>query len=160
MPESHLRPTVWDRLTDAKAMPSGLAGDGRVYGERQVCESIRLELTRLLNSRSSCVGWPPEMEELPSSLANFGVADYTGANMLDSSARETLRRGVEDAVRRFEPRLCSVSVTLPDGVDEAHRTIRLRVNARLDVGGVHDAVSFESQLDPRRRRFHVEVAGR
>lgn len=160
MDQPQYKPDVWARLTSDQDLTADLPGNGRVYGRREVCESIRHDLTRLLNTRRLCVGWPDDFEELDRSLVNYGIADHTGANMLDASACEALRRGVEDAVRQFEPRLSSVSVTLPDGVDESSRSIRLRVNARLNVGGAHEHVGFESQLDPRLRRFQVKVADR
>ena len=159
MASEQLRPTVWDRLIEGESALADRPGDGRVYGLRNVCESIRRDITRLLNTRACGTLWDSDLEELSASLANFGVPDYTGGNMMNSTSREALRRGVEDAIRNFEPRLSSIRVSLPDGVDENSRTIRLRVDARVTAGGSREPVSFESRLDPADRRFSVEVTG-
>ena len=122
---------------------------------RELKQSVRRDLENLLNTRWRCVSWPPNLDELELSLVNYGIPDFTGANMGALSERERLRRILEQIVRKFEPRFKTVKVTLLDNSDEADRTLRFRIDALLYAEPAPEPVVFDSQLEPTTNDFTV-----
>ncbi len=113
----------------------------RSYETAAAAESVRREVTRLLNTRRSPL--PPPM--LGPSVIHYGVPDcshLTAANTLDLLA---LSRVLSLAIQAFEPRLSSVRVELladpqnPSGaLGYLHANIRIRM--------VSEPVCFPLQL--------------
>ena len=62
---------------------------------------------------------------------------------------------VEDAIRRFETRFQTVSVTLVDSSAEVERTLRFRIAALMYAEPAPEYVSFDSSLNPGSRTFSV-----
>ncbi len=98
---------------------------------RDLKQYVRRDLENLLNTRWRCVSWPPDLEQLESSVVNYGIPDFTGTNMSLRSEREQLRAIVEKSIRRFEPRFKSVRVALLENADDFDRTVRFRIDALL-----------------------------
>ena len=151
------RLSVWDRLVDSSLVPD-LAGVLPRNSVNDVRESIRAELIRLLNSRRSALARSESYGELDRSLVNYGIPDFTGANMRAGDDRESLRLEIERTIRLFEPRLSSVRVELLSPEQPSDRTVRLRIHAQLKVFDRTEPVAFESQLDAAKRRFDVKVS--
>jgi type VI secretion system protein ImpF len=87
--------------------------------------------------------------ELKSSLIAFGLPDLQVQNLGAPSQQEDCRRRIEDAIRRFEPRLREVSVEiLKSDPDARERTLRFRIDAIMDVAETAEAVIYDTFLDP------------
>jgi type VI secretion system protein ImpF len=108
--------------------------------------SVRADLENLLNTRWRCTGWPQHFRELNPSLVNYGLPDFTGLNMSAPAERERIRLELERAIRRFEPRLKDVAVTVHIDADRFDRTLRFRITGALRTEPVPERVVFDSEL--------------
>jgi type VI secretion system protein ImpF len=97
--------------------------------------------------------------QLERSLVNYGIPDFTGANMSQASEREQLRSTVQRVIERFEPRFKSVRVTMIDPENEADRVLRFRIDAMLYAEPAPEPVVFDSKLEPASASFEVSRAG-
>jgi type VI secretion system protein ImpF len=81
------------------------------------------------------------------SALGYGIADFAAGAFSEARARERLRADVEEAIRRFEPRLASVRVILAPPSDAGEATLRLRIEALLHADPAPEPVAFDSMLD-------------
>jgi type VI secretion system protein ImpF len=152
-------PSVLDRLlapTDDEASSAQAAIKGRRAALRDVREAVERDLEMLLTTRQRWIAWPTALDALPGSLLNYGIADFSGANLATQSAREEFRRSVEATIRTFEPRFKRVSVQVLDPGQSLDRRFRLRIEALMIVDT--EPVVFDSVLDPVTRSFAVRPA--
>jgi type VI secretion system protein ImpF len=113
---------------------------------------VRRDLEWLLNTRVEPSRVAEDTSQVARSIAAFGLPDFTSWNVRGGVDQETLRKAVEDAVARFEPRLESVQVFL-ETVSEVDRTLKFRIEARLRVEPVPEPVSFDSVLQLGSQEF-------
>ena len=73
--------------------------------------------------------------------------------------REELAIEVERIIRRFEPRLLSVRVTLRESADELDRTLRLKVDAVLRTDPIPEPISFETVIEAVSHEVRVSERG-
>ena len=106
------------------------------------------DLESLLNTRRRCVESPADYRELKDSLVEYGIPDFTGLNMSLPAERERARLEIERVIRRYEPRLKNVAVTVQTNVDKYDRTLRLRITGVLRTEPVPERVVFDSELEP------------
>ena len=109
--------------------------------------SVRRDLEALLNARRRWQSWPASLRNLESSPVGFGVPDFTSGAFGDPRRRETLRLDIERTIRRFEPRLASVRVTLTDAGAGLESTLRLRIEALMHADPAPEPVAFDTVLD-------------
>jgi type VI secretion system protein ImpF len=114
-------------------------------------EAIRRDLEVLLNARRSLVSLPEPAGELDRSVLDFGLSAPRGRGPTSASHRENLRKEVEAAIQRFEPRLANVRVALEVEQGPSER-LRLRIDASLVGAG--QAV-LRAGLDRSRDRFEL-----
>jgi type VI secretion system protein ImpF len=81
-------------------------------------------------------------------LVEYGIPDFTGLNMSVPAERERVRLEIERVIRRYEPRLKSVAVTVQPNVNKFDRTLRLRITGVLRTEPVPERVVFDSELEP------------
>src|SRR5262245_32896636 len=103
--------SVLDRLIDYEPDVSREGIASRSKNLRQLKEALRRDLEWLLNTRQVAGGLPPDLEELNRSLAAYGIPDFTNLNIANLDDQKRIRTEIEEAVRIFEPRLDSVSVS-------------------------------------------------
>jgi type VI secretion system protein ImpF len=151
-----LIPSVLDRLIDYEPENSREAPKSRNQILRELKQSVRRDLENLLNTRWRCVSWPANLEELNQSLVNYGIPDFTGANMGANTERERLRHLVEQTVRRHEPRFKTVKVVMLQNADATDRTLRFRIDALMYAEPAPEPVTFDSQLEPVLGTFEVK----
>lgn len=155
--DQELIPSVLDRLIDQEPDRKIEPPKSRSHVLRELKLSVRRDLENLLNTRWRCVAWPPDLKQLELSLVNYGIPDFTGANMGTASDRESLRRIVEEVIRRFEPRFKTVRVEIMQNSDEADRTLRFRIDALLHAEPAPEPVMFSSELEPASGSFAVQT---
>lgn len=150
-----LLPSLLDRLMDDHPEQLHDALRNRAQNLNALENAIRRDLESLLNSRRCCISPGRELTDLRTSLVEYGVPDFLSANAASGRTREELRKEVEDAIRRFETRFQTVSVTLVDGGAELDRTLRFRIAALMYAEPAPEYVSFDSSLNPGSRTFSV-----
>lgn len=135
------RALLFERLAggDPPAAREG-ARPFRVHETAALKESVRRELVRLLNTRSSAGinsrGGGGEM-----SVLDYGVPDFTALSALSGDDRLKLSAAVAQVIAAFEPRLRDVRVT-SEGLRSNDRALILRLDAMLVVGEHSEPVSF------------------
>jgi len=118
--------------------------------------AVRRDLEQLLNARRRRLPLPGSMPELATSPLGYGVPDPTAGSFTEEERRQELAIAVEASIRRFEPRLVAVRVTLAALPRELlDRSLRIRVEAVLRSDPVPEQVSFETMLRPV--TMHVAV---
>jgi type VI secretion system protein ImpF len=150
-----LLPSLLDRLMDDQPEQRHDAPRNRAQNLNALENAIRRDLESLLNTRRCCISPLPEFTDLRTSLVEYGVPDFLSANAASDKIREELRAQVEDAIRRFETRFQTVSVTLVDRGAEIDRTLKFRIAALMYAEPAPEYVSFDSSLNPGSRTFSV-----
>jgi type VI secretion system protein ImpF len=148
-PVETLRPSVFDRLIDEDPDRRQLdPAKPRSQLVRELCASVSRDLSRLLNTRSYHRPLPEALEELTPSCLDYGIPDFTGADLSSANARDELRRRIEEAIRLYEPRFDRVNVRLFDNTEPKDRTLRLRIDALLRADTVLEPIVFDSVVEP------------
>jgi type VI secretion system protein ImpF len=158
--EQLLVPSVLDRLIDEEPGKQREPPMSRSQVLRELRQSVRRDLERLLNTRNRCIEWPPDLDQLDASLVNYGIPDFTGASMSSPADREQFRRVVEWVIRNFEPRFKSVNVDYRDDDDTGERALSLRIDAILYAEPAPEPVVFDSQLEPTTGSVRIVSRGR
>jgi type VI secretion system protein ImpF len=147
-----IRLPLLDRLLDADPAAPVDPPVTQAYAVELLRQAVRRDMEALLNARRRRVPLPAALAELPVSALGYGVPDPTAGSFTEDERREALAAEVEAAVRRFEPRLTNIRVTLAksprERAEPLDRTLRLRVEAVLRSDPVPEQISFETQLRP------------
>jgi len=140
-----------EETSAAQALPKG-----RRAALRDVREAVERDLEMLLTTRQRWLAWPSSLDALPTSLLNYGIPDFSGANLATQSAQDEFRRSIEMAIRCFEPRFKRVTVQVIEPGQTLDRRFRLRIEALMVVDA--EPIVFDSVLDPVTRSFAVRPA--
>ncbi|MBL6456910.1 type VI secretion system baseplate subunit TssE [Belnapia sp. T6] len=147
-----IRLPLLDRLLDADPAAPVDPPITPHYAVETLRQAVRRDLESLLNARRRRVPLPAGLAALPLSPLGYGIPDPTAGSFTEDERREALAAEVEATVRRFEPRLMNVRVTLAkasrERADTLDRTLRLRVEAVLRSDPVPEQISFETHLRP------------
>jgi type VI secretion system protein ImpF len=136
-----------DRLIDEE--PDKLR-DPRLSSAESVAalrRSVRRDLEALLNTRRRWRSWPERYTELGVSPLGYGIADFSAGAFNDPRRREWLRSDVEQTIRRFEPRLVRLRVSLIDSKDDLEARLRLRIEGLLRVDPAPEPIAFDTLVD-------------
>lgn len=144
--------SVLDRLGEDVA--SWADGSFAILDELK--DAVRADLENLLNTRWRCTVWPPDLKELETSLINYGIPDFTSANLGSATDREEFRYVIERVIKRFEPRFTSVRVELMENSDKLDRTLRFRIVALLRARPHPEPVAFNTAVEPSNASVVVE----
>lgn len=149
-----IRLPLLDRLLDA-------APDGQDPPEPAPAQAFQLlrdavlrDLEALLNARRRRRPLSPRLGELVVSPLNYGVPDPTSGSFAVAARRHGVVQEVEATIRRFEPRLTGVRVTLIDD-DDLGRMLRVKVEAVLRADPITEQISFETLVEPVSREVTV-----
>lgn len=145
-------PSVIDRLIDPE---SAGTGSRRGYRFEQMRDTIKRDLENLLNTRPVATDLP-DASEMNQSIMAYGLPDLTSFMAVTKAQWEEIGRLIEKTIRRFEPRLRDVHVTLqvtPDGVQG--RT-QFRISGRLGVDEAPE-VAFDTQLELTTGRYSLQA---
>lgn len=143
-----LIPSILDRLLDDEPHLSSESYKSQTQVLRELRNSVRRDLENLLNTRIHWFGLPSHLEELEESLVNYGLPDFGSANMSSQDSRKRFCTRIEDTIKKFEPRFKSVTVTTLENSEQLDRTLRLRIDALLDVDPDPEPIVFDSIIEP------------
>jgi type VI secretion system protein ImpF len=136
-----------DRLVDAD--PAETADRPLSYSAAMTAlrTSVCADLEELLNTRRRWRSWDPRLGELDRSLVGFGLPDFAAGAFNDPRRRDELRQLVETCIRRFEPRIAHLNVTLLPNADQLSPTLRLRIEALLRAEPAPEPITFDTLVD-------------
>ncbi len=157
--KKRLRPSILDRLLDDEPGNNAEIDPGQYQQIKQLRSSVRRDLENLLNTRFRIIEPPEELQELESSLLNYGLQDLATVNIIDKEKKKAFTRKLEQSLKDFEPRFKSVKVTYQENKDSTDRTLRFRIDATLYADPSPEIVVFDSVLDPVTRNVNIEDIG-
>lgn len=141
--------SLFDRLTDREPRTKN---DLPATGWEQMKEfkdAVARDLTNLLNVRRSELDIPEEFEETNTSIAAYGIRDFS-SGPVDT---EQIRRAIEKCVRTFESRLSHIAVVPMR--QAVHHRLEFRISAFLHTDTSTEPVMFDAALPVHSRRFQV-----
>jgi len=110
--------------------------------------SICRDLEELLNTRRKWRSWDPRLAQLERSLAGFGLPDFASGAFNEPRRRDELCRLIEACIRRFEPRIVNLKVTLVEAAaDRVSGTLRLRIDALLHAEPAPQPIAFNTVVN-------------
>ena len=136
-----------DRLIDADPAESADRPFSSGAAMTALRASVCNDLEELLNTRRRWRSWDPHYTELDRSLVGFGLPDFAAGAFNDPRRREQLRQLVEASIRRFEPRIASLNVTVIETTDQLSPTLRLRIEALLRAEPSPEPITFDTLVD-------------
>jgi type VI secretion system protein ImpF len=153
--------SLLDRLVDrSKDKDSDYAASGdessnRSDSFRRFKDGVKRDLEWLLNTRQTPDPADEEYPELQLSLFNYGLPDITSIGLHSSRDRDRMLRMLETTVRRFEPRISGVKVSLePPSANS--RTLRFRIDGMLRVDPAPEPVTFNTVLEITSGQYEVK----
>lgn len=150
----YCRAPLLDRLIDADPANSREPVQQRLLNTGQIKALVVRDLENLLNSRRSITPLSAELRELQRSVVTYGLKDFSALGADSLQVRQTIRKDVETAIARFEPRLKNVKVVLETG-DREVRNLRFQIAALLVVDPIREPVTFDSYFDANRKKYVV-----
>ncbi len=153
--EDYLQPSLLDRLIDDEQTPVEGPVHYRRIGVKQIKEWLIRDIENLLNTRRSLLLASKESEELDNSLLAYGIPDYSAENPASPFVKRNLRREIEQAILKFEPRLKNVAVRLSEQQDNT-RALQFRISGVLDVQPLLEPVEFDTYFDAKRCEYIVK----
>jgi type VI secretion system protein ImpF len=119
--------------------------------------SVRRDLEALLNARRRWRSWPAGYTELEVSPVGYGISDFAAGAFNDPEQREQLRGGIEQTIRRFEPRLSRIRVSLADGQNTLEPVLRLRIEALLRIEPAPEPIAFDTLVNSATAEVQVRA---
>jgi type VI secretion system protein ImpF len=150
-----LLPSVLDRLIDAEPKSQVEAPPYPPAVLREIRQSVRRDLENLLNTRRIYAVPARDDDPLAMSTVGYGIPDFTGA----AADTQAMLSAIEDAIRRFEPRLKNVRVQMDAGNPSIDRTLRFRIEATLWIEPLQEPVAFRSKWESTTSSMQVEGEG-
>ena len=143
--ETRVTPSVLDRLLDDEVDKSRESAGSRSRNLRQLKQCVRRDIEWLLNTRQSNIYLPSDLKETCSSIAGYGLPDFSSTSVRNPAELNRVRQAIETAVDIFEPRLQDVRITI-EPITEGERVIHFRIDARLRVEPSPEPVAFDSVM--------------
>lgn len=153
------RALLFERLVDDDPRsPEVEARPFRALDTRALRESVRRELSRLLNTRCHV---PTRLlaagEER--GVTNYGLPDFSSMSSLSGDDCNRLAALISGAVTAFEPRLRDVRVEARRAEAAYDRTVQVLIDAVLTIGEVPEPVSFRVRLKTKTGEAEVHEDG-
>jgi type VI secretion system protein ImpF len=146
--------SLLDRLIDEDPANSRESVQYRLLNVRQIKASVVRDLENLLNSRRNITALPDGLSQLVDSVATYGLKDFTGENTSSQDVKQAIRKDVERAIARFEPRLKNVKVAVETG-SKKERNLSFRISAMLVVDPIREPVTLDTYFDTVRKEYVV-----
>jgi type VI secretion system protein ImpF len=153
--EPRLVPSLLERLLDAQPEVSREPLAARYYDVRHMKAAVAHDLEELLNTRREALSEiSAEFVEVNKSLLVYGLPDFTSFNLLDPTDCNRIKRSLEVAIGRFEPRLERVKVSM-QGPSSTDRTLRFKIDAMLRIEPAKEPVVFDTILQLATQEYSV-----
>lgn len=157
--KERLQPSLLDRLTDHNPETRVESRETRVMNEAQLRESVRRDLSWLLNTTRMSAAQPlDDGSEVSRSVINYGICDLAGQT-LSGVDRTTLERVLRESIWFYEPRLLRESVKLEVVTDETsmgHNSLVFDIQAELWAQPAPVALYLRTEIDLENGSVKVE----
>jgi type VI secretion system protein ImpF len=140
-----ITPSVLDRLIDLDPRSPTEAPRSGLSSIAELKQAVRRDLEWLLNSRRQLAEIDERLEEVPRSVALYGLPDFTGLGAKNVNDHDHMVKTIEGVIEIFEPRFRDVEVTL-EPVSNVDRQLTFRITANLDIEPTPEPVVFDTQL--------------
>lgn len=133
------RPLIFERLAQPLDRSGTAAAVPRVHDANGLRNSVREQLTQLLNTRV-----PFDIDTLEArerTTIDYGLPDLSAFPLGNSEAMSRLARHISRTIAVYEPRLCVHDVIL-DRPAVLERAVVARVIGDIKIGAVIDPVTF------------------
>lgn len=144
--EVRVTPSVLDRLLDFEPRNQNEAPKSNSRSVAELKQSVRRDLEWLLNSRSYHAEIDEKAEEIRKSVVTYGLPDFTGMSVRNRHDMKKLKKALEEAIKRFEPRFLDVKLVVDDP-DNKDRMIKFRIEAFLNMEPAPEPVTFDTVLE-------------
>jgi type VI secretion system protein ImpF len=155
MAEPSIKHSVLDRLVGADRRWDGSRPSTWAQNLELVKRSLLRDLQWILNTRQVSEPVEEPFDLLRDSAFNFGLPDITALSADSSETPARLRRYIEEAIERFEPRLTGVRVTFQEGGDSKDRRVQFLIEADLKLEPDPERVEFDTVLEVSSGKFAV-----
>ena len=149
-PGEKLQPCLLDRLTDHEPHKTQESRSQRVMSMSQYRQAVLRDLAWLLNTDAHREDEDlNEFEQLPASVLNYGVQSLTGRAASSINA-DDLRYQVNEAIRRFEPRIIpnTISIIMTLDPDEmSHRSLQFEIRGDLWTQPIPESLFIRTEID-------------
>jgi type VI secretion system protein ImpF len=150
--------SLLDRLIDDDPQSASEPARSGAHDLEELRAAVRRDLENLLNTRRRALPWPSDDSESRGSVLAYGLPDVTGLQLGTSAARASFLQGVEDLIRRFEPRFKRVKVTPRAAPNPLDRTLHFSIEAEVHAEPVPEPVAFDTVVEPVSRTMRVELS--
>ncbi|HXS93996.1 MAG TPA: type VI secretion system baseplate subunit TssE [Candidatus Limnocylindrales bacterium] len=139
-----LRTPLFDRLQDTPPGRYASTRPARVFGRRELRESVRVEVARILNTRAHLKGESQSLAE--GTVLDYGLPDFYAYSASSNSDLEQLANTIAKKIAAGEPRLSEVRVLLKADPTNPKAVLGI-IRASLRLGTVIEPVNFPLSLD-------------
>lgn len=128
-----LQPSLLDRLTDENPLELTERREDRVIDIRKLREIIQRDLAWLLNTANAASSIDEERYPYTrKSVLNYGIREVAGEFSTTDRA-ELIRKAIDRAISRFEPRIKDGSCDVQLRADNANRQTIITFDIRADM---------------------------
>jgi len=152
--ETRVSQSVLDRLIDLEPKISTEPLKSQSTSLAELKQSVRRDLEWLLNTRCFHHADEGELEEAVSSVAFYGLPDFTGSSANSHVEQAKMIKALETAIRNFEPRFVNLKVSM-EPVSNIDRLLKFRIEAILDTEPAPEPVVFDTVLQMGSGNFVV-----
>ena len=107
--ENIARAGIFERLIDNEPFQKKDPTPMRTFNTRELMVSVALNISHLLNTRSSYNF--DELEKMERSVLNFGIPELTYQSLGGESDKNKISKIIKDTIMFYEPRLKNIMVT-------------------------------------------------
>jgi type VI secretion system protein ImpF len=129
-PRQGLAASIIDRLIDPESEGTSWRHG---YGIEQVIDAVRRDLEDLLNTHRTDQEIPEELVEVSRSIVAFGMPDLASRQSSGQDAANRVAGAIEEAITRFEPRLCDVRAAPIESKEAKPMRLEFQIQATLKV---------------------------
>jgi type VI secretion system protein ImpF len=154
-PNSAVTLSILDRLVDDESREDKPMRE-REKSVRALRAGVRRDLEWLLNTRRIADPdgiTPPETEN---SVYTYGLPDFSTYAIASAKEQTRLIRGLQTAVKLFEPRLTNVKISALEVNPKGLRTMRIRIEGFLMMDPAPEHISFDTMLQLTTGDFSVK----
>ena len=139
------RLALFDRLLQGDSIETDRSADRAM---QELHESVRRDLEILFNTRPGRLPQDTRLAELRQSILTYGLPEVQSQQLASPAQQEEFRKGLEEVIRRFEPRFRELSVALVVPENQVERVLRFQINGLLETYSSREEVIFNTAIDP------------